>query len=646
MSRNRASAATASAKRRDRNRFRVSLATLDLAAPAPLSRQVYSFDGTPPPAVPSDRPPLPPSHKIRYQDAIRGPDAAHWEQGAVDEWTRLASTTSTIVFISHHDKPAHRLASYYNPQLRLKVRESGEVVHRVRGTYGGNRTDYTGPTSADTADMSTVKLLLQAAISEDAHWMTIDIVDFYLGTPMERPEYMRAHISQIPAATMATYNLLPLVHNDHVMIKVVKGLYGLPHAGRIAQQRLHSHLAAHGYHQCAHTPCLYHHSTNSIFFSLVVDDFGVKFHNKADVDHLITTLQLLYPLRISWTGSKYLGFDIAFDRPHRHVTLSMDTYIAKASARFAVPPNAGTDNPCAYIVPAYGRSVQFPHRDQTAPLPPPALTRLQQILGTLLFYGRAVDATILVRISKLSSHQSHATAADLSAAETVLAYLARYPSASIRLHACDMRLIVHSDASFNSETGARSRTGALFYLGDYDDDTKVNGPVLCLVAILHLVVASAAEAEYGGLFAAGQTATSLRHSLQDLGYPQPTTLIISDNTCASNTASDAITARFSKAFDMRLHWIRDRVRLKEFRVEWRPGHLNLADFLTKDHPTKHFLSMRKYFVHCPSWSPPSCSDLDNHYRPFFQLPSSPAKELAPNLPPPDNCGTVGKGPGN
>jgi hypothetical protein len=33
-----------------------------------------------------------------------------------------------------------------------------------------------------------------------------------------------------------------------------------------------------------------------------------------------------------------------------------------------------------------------------------------------------------------------------------------------------------------------------------------------------------------------------------------------------------------------------------FTVTWRPGKTNLADFLTKAHPVKHQLEMRKIFV--------------------------------------------------
>jgi hypothetical protein len=48
--------------------------------------------------------------------------------------------------------------------------------------------------------------------------------------------------------------------------------------------------------------------------------------------------------------------------------------------------------------------------------------------------------------------------------------------------------------------------------------------------------------------------------------------------------------------DMRYHWIRDRVALKDFEITWRPGSDSIADFLTKIQPVTMVLKMRHFFV--------------------------------------------------
>ena len=63
-------------------------------------------------------------------------------------------------------------------------------------------------------------------------------------------------------------------------------MYGMPQAGYLAQQKFIEHLRKHQYHQ-TDTPCLFRHSSNGMTFSFVVDDFGVKYKDKAAAQHLI-----------------------------------------------------------------------------------------------------------------------------------------------------------------------------------------------------------------------------------------------------------------------------------------------------------------------------------------------------------------------
>ena len=79
------------------------------------------------------------------------------------------------------------------------------------------------------------KILINSVLSTpDAKMVTTDLKDFYLGTPMERYEYMRIPIHMIPECIMTLYNLNDLVHRGHVYVEIRKGMYGLPQAGKLA----------------------------------------------------------------------------------------------------------------------------------------------------------------------------------------------------------------------------------------------------------------------------------------------------------------------------------------------------------------------------------------------------------------------------
>jgi hypothetical protein len=64
-------------------------------------------------------------------------------------------------------------------------------------------------------------------------------------------------------------------------------MYGLPQVGIIAQELLEERLLKAGCCQSKVTPGYWKHNWQPISFTLVVDDFGVKYINKTDVNHLI-----------------------------------------------------------------------------------------------------------------------------------------------------------------------------------------------------------------------------------------------------------------------------------------------------------------------------------------------------------------------
>ena len=65
-----------------------------------------------------------------------------------------------------------------------------------------------------------------------------------------------------------------------------------------------------------------------------------------------------------------------------------------------------------------------------------------------------------------------------------------------------------------------------------------------------------------------------------------------NSLCAVGIADNTFNLKRTKTIDMRYHWIRDQVKLQVFRITWKAGKFNLADFFTKAHPVKHNLDIR------------------------------------------------------
>ena len=159
---------------------------------------------------------------------------------------------------------------------------------------GGDKLDYPGITATDTSSISTLKLLLNSVISTPlARFCTLGIYSYYYNTLMLRYEYMRIPLSLIPDEIVAQYDLRKLSKDGWVYMEIRKGIPGLKQAVRIANKRLTKHLQNHGYAPCPCTPALWRHNTLPIVFTLVVDNFGVKYTSKHNADHIINVLRAL-----------------------------------------------------------------------------------------------------------------------------------------------------------------------------------------------------------------------------------------------------------------------------------------------------------------------------------------------------------------
>ena len=191
--------------------------------------------------------------------------------------------------------------------------------------------------------------------------------------------------------------------------------------------------------------------------------------------------------------------------------------------------------------------------------------------------------------------QTHGTQQTMEKALRLLAYGATFPNAT-----SDMILKSNVDGSYNSEYDGRSRAAVYSYCGQSSDPSFVNSPIECISTVIPTVVASAAETEYASLFVGGKSLLPLRYTLLGMNCIQPTTEIITDNVTAQGIATNLNTLSYkqrrSKSIDMRYHWIRDRVGLKDFVITWRPGSESIADYLTKTQPIAMVLKMRKFFV--------------------------------------------------
>jgi hypothetical protein len=159
-----------------------------------------------------------------------------------------------------------------------------------------------------------------------------------------------------------------------------------------------------------------------------------------------------------------------------------------------------------------------------------------------------------------------------------------------------MILAIHSDVGYLNESKARSRAGGHFFLSSDVQNPPNNGAILTIAQIIDAVMSSAAEAELGALFINAKEAVHMQGILQEMGHPQPPTPIQTDNSTAEGVINSRVRPKRTKSMDMRFEWLLDREQQGQFKIYWRPGKTNLADYFTKHHPPAHHRNVREIFL--------------------------------------------------
>ena len=329
-----------------------------------------------------------------------------------------------------------RICANYRPQKA--------DPYRVRCTLGGNLITYKGPTSTAVASLPVIKILINSVLSTpNAKFCSVDIKDFYLNTDLPEPEYISMPFPLIPSDIVQDYNLSSKVQNNTVYAKVNKGMYGLPQAGKLANNDLVDHLKKGGYFQAKHTPGLFTNQQRTVQFALVVDDFGIKYTNQADLNHFLQHLQQKYTITKD-DGERFNGITLNWDYNKRECELSIPEYCFKALIRFNHSlPSKPQDSPYPYQQPQYGKRIQYAINVDPAKykLNQDELQQLQEIIGVFRWYAEAVDSTMLMPVSFLSTDCNNINKTELHNRKNhFLDYAASHLNATITYKASDMQL--------------------------------------------------------------------------------------------------------------------------------------------------------------------------------------------------------------
>lgn len=334
--------------------------------------------------------------------------------GMAQGCNKMGQKGTNAIFVMTHAEipfiPKDRTVTY--ARVVVDFRPQKADPHRIRITAGGNLINYPCELSTRMADLTTSKLMWNSVLStEGAKYMCLDIKIFYLSAPLDRFEYMKIPLVLFPQWTINQYDLTKHALNGFVYLEMRRAVWGLPQLGILANKLLHKHLLPHGYYECANTPGLWKHVSRLISFTLVVDDFGVKYVGKEHANHLIDCIKEKYGITEDWSGDLYCGIKLKWDYNARTLDISMPGYIKKLLQKYQHRmPKRPQNCPYSPAPKQYGVKAQAPLPvDISRKLSPEEIKEIQHVVGSILYYARAEDITVLMALSSIAIEQTKGT---------------------------------------------------------------------------------------------------------------------------------------------------------------------------------------------------------------------------------------------
>jgi hypothetical protein len=144
--------------------------------------------------------------KLRYK--------IKWMRSTANKINRLYNKNTTR-FIRRSNIPKGHKVTYGS--FVVDTKDHKEEKERTRLTKGGDKIEYPGDKSTCTADLATVKNLINSVNSTlGAKFLVIDIDNFSMNTPLGRFEYMVINLLSLPQEMIDTCDLIKLAQDGKV----------------------------------------------------------------------------------------------------------------------------------------------------------------------------------------------------------------------------------------------------------------------------------------------------------------------------------------------------------------------------------------------------------------------------------------------
>ena len=514
-----------------------------------------------------------------YAKAMRSVDKPLWDKAIAGEY---ASLREHQVFSEPCDLPKGFKALDTKMVLKLKEPEGSNTDRRmkarlcVRGFLQEHGVNY-NLTFAPVATYNSLRMFLSAMATLDYEIDTVDIKTAFLLSSIKEEVYIN-----IPEGYPCS--------DKAKVLRLKKCLYGLKQAPMEWNAELDAHLKSIGFFPTVSDPCIYVCHSRKEFILVYVDDLVIATKSRERMQHIKDAIHAKLPLTDKGPINRFLNIQFKRDRKLRQILMSQPVKIANVLEDAQLSPDDLAIVKVPSKVPACPNTML---NEQMCPDTAEETARMEKlpyksILGQVLFIAITARPDLATAVSACGKFAHKPGNEHWLALLRILSYLQGTKDLKLVLggRAHTINLSSYSDADWAGDLDRRkSRSGYIILMNE--------SPIIWSSKLQPSVALSSTEAEYIALSLTSRDVIWCRALLYELGFPQkePTT-IYEDNDSCIKIAQSAKQLPGVKHIDIRHHFIRDRIRSGEIKLErMRTGDM-VADILTKQLPYPAFKKHR------------------------------------------------------
>ncbi|KAL6461003.1 hypothetical protein MHYP_G00309690 [Metynnis hypsauchen] len=485
-----------------------------------------------------------------YKEAVTSPVANRWKKDMREEMSTFReNNTFSLVPL-----PEGRRTVGGRWVYALKEDDKGNETYKARYVAKGysqvQGLDYS-ETFSPTANLTSLRVLIQLAAQHDLTLNQMDVKAAYLHAPIDYEIYM----DQPEGFQVKSEDGVQFV------CKLNKSIYGLKQSGRNWNMMLHEFVQSQADH-CIYTKLS---DKGKVILLVWVDDIVVAASNEMCLREVKEKLKSKFKMKDLGHLTHFIGID--FTQKDGSIKMNQSKYIKDILKRF------GMAECKTRATPSELKCDLTPDGEQTDQ------RKYREMLGSLNYIMTCTRPDISWIVSKLSQHMSDPREKHMTALKHVYRYLQGTVNYELSYEKCDnkLELMGYSDADWaNDILDRKSTTGYCFSLSQ-------NVAVVSWKTRKQQTVSlSTCEAEYVALAATIQEALYLSQLLQGMDHTfEQTVRVFEDNQGTIRLAKNPVNRQRSKHVDIKYHFIRSNILQGKIVLVYCPTENMVADVFTK-----------------------------------------------------------------